>query len=274
MLQLLNATHPKQDEVISFLTDHEMLVTSLASLAAAGITNIRLIQSLPEANKQLQKTHQKLEEAQAQLIADLEEELQTAHDIQMRLMPTETPHVVGVDIAGRCIITANHVGGDFFQYFRQNGRLAVCIADVTGHAMDAAIPVVMFSGVLRTEMRYGHSLESLFALLNRNLCETLDRRTFICFAMGDLDLSSSIFRLCNAGVCPYPYHYRTSDGEVVELQAEGYPLGVREQSEYPVTETQSDGIIEADNEAGEQFGFDQTAETIRQTCEEGEGRWY
>jgi hypothetical protein len=45
-------------------------------------------------------------------------------------------------------IPANHVGGDFFQYFQQDGKLFVCMADVTGHAMEVTVPVMMFSGVL------------------------------------------------------------------------------------------------------------------------------
>ena len=65
----------------------------------------------------------------------------------------------------------------------------------------------------------------------------------------------------------------------MELEVGAYPLGVRSNTEYEVLETQlhpgdrivfcSDGIIEADTASGEQFGFEQTAETIRQACVEG-----
>jgi len=96
------------------------------------------------------------------LMQELEEELQTAHDMQMGLMPTESPEVQGFDISGRCL-PANHVGGDFFQYYSKDGQLAVCMADVTGHAMEAAVPVMMFAGVLNTEVRHGDQLETLFA---------------------------------------------------------------------------------------------------------------
>jgi hypothetical protein len=52
----------------------------------------------------------------------LEAELEKAHELQMGLMPAESPQVPGFDIAGRCI-PATHVGGDFYQYFQQNGKL-------------------------------------------------------------------------------------------------------------------------------------------------------
>ena len=215
--------------------------------------------------------------AKQKLLDEAEAELQTAHDMQMRLMPRESPQAKGLDIEGRCI-PANHVGGDFFQHFPLNDTLAVCMADVTGHAMDAAIPVVMFSGVLDRQMELGESIQDTFRNLNRSLHRTLDARTFVCFTMGELDPTSLVFWLCNAG-CPSPYHFQAATGQIIELEVGAYPLGVRPNTEYDVLETRlqpgdrivfcSDGIIEADNAAGEQFGFEQTAETIRKACEDG-----
>ena len=104
-------------------------------------------------------------------------------------------------------------GGDFYQYFRQNGKLAICMADVTGHAMEAAVPVMMFSGILDTLMGAGDPLEDLFAKLNRSMHRNLDKRTFVCLAMGELDLSQGELRLANGG-CPYPYHFCAADGKL------------------------------------------------------------
>ena len=211
-----------------------------------------------------------------ELYTSMEQELQTAHDLQMGLMPAESPQIQGFDITGRCI-PANHVGGDFFQYFSvSDNRLAISLADVTGHAMEAAVPVMMFSGILDTQMETGDNLEDLFPRINRSLCRNLaDRRTYVCFTMGELDTASKVFRLSNGG-CPYPYHFRASNSEITELQVDAYPLGVRIETIYPVIETQleqgdrivfcSDGIIEAENSERELFGFDRTANTIRNGC--------
>jgi len=217
---------------------------------------------------------QKVDEAQKNLIEELEEELQTAHDLQMGLMPTESPQVEGFDITGRCI-PANHVGGDFFQYFQQDGKLSVCMADVTGHAMEAAVPVMMFSGVLKSQMELGEPIETLFGRLNRTMNSSLDKRTYVCFTMIELDLAQRRLQLANSG-CPYPFHYHSSTGEVTELQVDAYPLGVRAETTYTAIETSletgdyivfcSDGIIEAANTDEGIFGFEQTAETIRAGC--------
>ena len=212
--------------------------------------------------------------AEQALMAEMEEELQTAHDMQMGLMPTETPRIEGLDVAGRCL-PANHVGGDFFQYFEQNGRLSVCMADVTGHAMEAAVPVMMFSGVLESEIKHGQNLDQLFVSLNEVLSSKLDSRTYVCFTMGEVDPASKTFRVSNGG-CPYPYHYQAASGGVSEIQIDAYPLGIRSDTQYSVAEIQlepgdrvvlcSDGIIEAENQSGELFGFERTAETIWKGC--------
>ena len=211
------------------------------------------------------------------LFLEMEEELQTAHEMQKSLMPAGPPRVSGFDIAGRCL-PANHVGGDLFQYFQQHGKLAVCLADVTGHAMEAAIPVVMFNGILESQMERGERLEELFSRLNRSLHRTrVDGRTFVCFAMVEIDLDSLGFRLANGG-CPYPYHYCAATGQVEELQLDAYPLGVQPDTEYSTVEAQlepgdrivfcSDGIAEAANPREELFGFERTAEEIRRGCAE------
>ena len=215
------------------------------------------------------------------LFVEMEEELQTAHDMQMSLMPPAPPHIEGLDIAGRCL-PANHVGGDLFQYFRRDGRLTVCMADVTGHAMEAAVPVMMFSGVLKSQMELGDSIDALFQRLNRTLHATLQDRTFVCFALGELELlptsgngAARALRVSNSG-CPYPYHFCAATGEVSELQVDAYPLGVRSDSVYPTIEVSlepgdrlvfcSDGIVEMGNADGEIFGFGRTAAIIRQGC--------
>ena len=229
-----------------------------------------------ERTRELEETHRHLQAAQQQLIDELEEELQTAHDMQMGLMPTQSPQIEGFDIAGRCL-PFNHVGGDFFQYFLQNGRLCLCMADVTGHAMKAAIPVVMFSGILKSEMRRNCILEQLYQDLNRTLCETLDKHTFICFVLGEIDLSTRQMRLSNGG-CPSPYHFHACTGQLEELEIGAYPLGIQSNIQYPVTETRlesgnyvifcSDGIAETANAEKQMYGFERTAETIRQACAE------
>ncbi|MBI2501728.1 MAG: SpoIIE family protein phosphatase [Candidatus Latescibacteria bacterium] len=133
------------------------------------------------------------------------------------------------------------------------------------------------SGVLHSEMRHQLPLEQLFANLNQTLHARLGSHTFVCFSMAQFNPLARSLRLANGG-CPYPYHYRAATGEVVELQIDAYPLGVRPDTSYRGIEVQlelgdrvvfcSDGIAEAGNARGEIFGFERTAETIRRGCQE------
>ena len=148
--------------------------------------------------------------------------------MQMELMPAEQPIVSGYDIAG-CCNPATQVGGDFFQFYDQDDQFAICLADVTGHGMAAAIPIVMFSGILKTQLEQRGSMEELFDKLNRLLYSMLDKRTFICFLMGQLDLTTGRMTLCDCG-CPYPYHYRAATDELVELEMAAFPLGVKDKT--------------------------------------------
>ncbi|MBI2502092.1 MAG: SpoIIE family protein phosphatase [Candidatus Latescibacteria bacterium] len=211
--------------------------------------------------------------------AKMEQELQTAHELQMGLMPKAPPSLAGFQIAG-CCRPAEQVGGDFFQYFPlPDGGWALCLADVTGHAMAAAIPVVLFSGMLEVQMERGGTQEELFSRLNHSVRRLLDARTLVCFAMARLDPASRCLQLSNAG-CPYPVHYQAAAGIVAELQTEGaYPLGASAEAVHPVLEVKlepgdrvvfcSDGIAEAENAQREMFGFERVAEVVRQGCGEG-----
>ena len=225
-----------------------------------------------ERTKTLEKTHQELEIAQKQIIDDLDQELQTAQNLQMGLMPKEPPQIDGLDIVGSCK-SATHVGGDLFQYYPKNDKVTVVMADVTGHAMEAAIPVVMFDGILDSQIEFTDSLEDLFRRLNERMAKRLSKRTYVCCAMAQIDIKSRNLRFANAG-CPYPFHYHAATKTISELQVDAFPLGARIESTYSAIDTAmkegdrlvfcSDGIIEAMNEDGELFGFENTSETILQ----------
>ena len=246
-----------------------LIVTALLFVAIAGASIIILSRRVEERTEKLAAARDRLEE-----------ELHAAHELQMGLMPRQAPSIAGLDIAGKCQPAAQ-VGGDFFQYFELEGkRLAIAMADVTGHGMRAAVPTMVFSGLLTNQISYSHTVEDLFLQLNRSLLTTLEKRTFICFALGEMDLDSNVIRLANSG-CPYPYFYRARDNTLEEVTMGALPLGLRKDPDYPVQELAmapgdriilcSDGIIEASNTGGELFGFERLAELLKTGCERGLG---
>lgn len=141
--------------------------------------------------------------------------------------------------------------------------------------MEAALPVVLLSGILENQMEIDNSLDDLFSKLNHSLHRLLEQRTFVCFAMGELVPATRTLRLSDGG-CPYPYHFKAGSDEIVELMVDAYPLGVRAGTAYRSIECRlepgdyvvfcSDGIIEARDAADGMFGFERTAEAIRSGC--------
>ncbi|MEE3233103.1 MAG: SpoIIE family protein phosphatase, partial [Candidatus Latescibacterota bacterium] len=192
--------------------------------------------------KRVQSRSQQLEEANAIVSQHnqlLEQELQTAHDMQMRLMPQKNPQLDGYEVVGRCR-PATEVGGDFFQYFNVDDKKWIfTLADVTGHGMQAAVPTMVFSGLLDTEISYSSEPETLMPKLNHRLCRVLEPRTFVCLSLGELDCTKNTMRISNGG-CPYPYFYKASDQSVDELNLSAFPLGVRDGSTYEVLEVPLD----------------------------------
>ena len=234
------------------------LALSLVGLAVVGVRSRR--------------RRRERDQARESLMQELEEELQTAHDMQMSLVPTGSPQITGIDVAGQCL-PANHVGGDTFQYFPQDGSLSIAVGDVTGHDMEAAIFVVMFSGVLDKVMEFPMDLPERFSSLNRSLCR---KRTYVCFSMAEISPEAHTLRLASCGN-PYPLHFHA--GEVSQLKVQGYPLGVRPDTTYNAIEADldqgdylafvSDGIPEAVNGNEEMLGDERIQATIRQGCIEG-----
>lgn len=203
-------------------------------------------------------------------------ELDTAHDLQMGLMPGESPLIDGYDVAGRCV-PANRVGGDFFNYYRNGSRFLFGLADVSGKAMEAAIPVVMFSGILESVAGLSNNLDTLLRQLNTTLHRKLEARKFVCFVVGMLHVDSRRIELADCG-CPYPYVYRAINGRIEEIPLSAYPLGVRDDTEFGTAEISldtgdcvifcSDGIAEAETSPGVPLGYDATLDIVERACRE------
>lgn len=236
-----------------------------------------LEQRVEEKTEELRIAEDLRRQAEQKLIQEMQGELNKAHTLQMGLMPKESPQIKGLEIAGRCM-PASHVGGDFFQYFIDDGKLSICMADVTGHAMEAAVPVMMFSGILASEIKHNYQLDELLVNMNQTLLERLDNQTFICITMAEVDITGHQLRLANGG-CPYPYYYRAAASKMAELRVGAYPLGLRSQATYPLLDMSlesgdylifcSDGIVEAGDPEEEIYGFDRTMATLESACHEG-----
>ena len=194
------------------------------------------------------------------------QDMRQAQEVQRLLIPRQAPEVPGWLIESE-YRPARQVGGDFFQILPgSDGSLLIVVGDVSGKGLKAAMTVSAIIGALR-DWRERQPADVL-AHLNRVLCGQIAGFVTCCAALITDDGSTTI---ANAGhLSPY------RNGEEVPLQS-GLPLGIVADAAYPETTLQidpgdrltfvSDGVVEAQNEHGELFGFDRTRAISTQSSE-------
>ena len=191
-----------------------------------------------------------------------EEELREAREIHDSLLPKKLPGIAGYEIAA-VTCPLRFVGGDYYNVARINDRqTAVCIADVAGKGMPAALLMSSLQAALQPLIRQNLPPGELCHRLNRILCELTPVGKFISFFYGVLDSAANRLTYCNAGHNP-PLLIR-DDGTSMELHAEGAVLGQFPNWLYQQSELQmscgdrlllfTDGLVEACDHDEEAFG--------------------
>ncbi len=211
----------------------------------------------------------------------LEQQTELARQVQMDLMPPSNSIVEKLDFAAECV-PAWQVGGDFYDVFANSeGRIAVCLGDVSGKGLPASVVVGLLLGAVRASdwMKGGAELEAA----SRRLNELLRTRTsterfaslFWCFYEPD----TKMLRYINAGHLPPMIAKRNANGELlIERLEEGGPvLGVIPAADYHEGEIAlapgdlivmySDGVVEATDKTDDQFGEDRLMAIIRENSQ-------
>lgn len=207
---------------------------------------------------------------------EMRDELQTAHDMQMDLLPDRPPELPGYSLDG-ISVPANNVGGDYFAYRwldEEEQRLAIVVADVSGKAMHAAVTALRFSEILRYECRGRTEPGPILDGLTQAIDERTDDATFVTCCIAVLHTESGRLEIANAGHC-YPYRVSGTTGTVSQVDISGLPLGIpaiiRPDEPYAsvILELEpndgillySDGVIEAQDPKGDMYD-EERLETI------------
>ncbi|MBO9542781.1 SpoIIE family protein phosphatase [bacterium] len=199
------------------------------------------------------------------------QELATARKIQQAMLPAEAPSDEAVNI-DFYLETSTEVGGDYFDFLPlDKNQLALVIGDVTGHGVPAALLMAVIKSCLHTQVLTDFRVTNVMSIANNILHQSSFERRFMTFFYSLLDTETGRLTYANAGH-PYPFHYRSEHRTVEMLEMASYPLGVRptlKVKEQEVTMEPgdvlvfySDGIIEAQNGQGEEFGFERMEQLI------------
>jgi sigma-B regulation protein RsbU (phosphoserine phosphatase) len=202
----------------------------------------------------------------------LEDEVHAASQVQQRLFPAWRPAIAGLDYAGACR-AARGVSGDYYDFIElPSGRLAILLADVCGKGMPAALLAASLHAAVRAYAPdAGCGCGDLLAKVNRLLFETTAAERFVTAFYAVYDPRDRTLTWANAGHCP-PLLLRQSSS-ITRLDSLTPPVGM-----FPAIRSAqrtrrlnpgdrllifSDGITEARNVFGEEFGDDRLGELLR-----------
>lgn len=208
--------------------------------------------------------------------------LNIAMDVQQRLLPSAPPSVEGLDIAGHSTY-CDETGGDYYDFLVLDrptpGSTLVALGDVMGHGVAAALVMASVRAVLRDRAFESGTLAQLMGRLNELIYADLGGTRFMTMYLALVDARQRTFRWCSAGHDP-AIVYDPSRDAFDEVDEAGFPLGVvpgndgyQECSSQTLAPGQvilvgTDGIWEAQDKSGEQYGKDRLREVIRASAKE------
>jgi sigma-B regulation protein RsbU (phosphoserine phosphatase) len=198
------------------------------------------------------------------------DEIEVARQVQLSLLPKSQPSLAGWDVWS-ATTPANDVGGDLIDYLDgAQGRLGIALGDVAGKGMGAALLCAKLQATLRALAPVAANLESLGASLNGVLERSgLDNRYATLF-YAEIGADSSAVRYLNAGHNPA---LLVTDDAIEALEASSLPLGMLPGIAYTqgsatlsvgdLLVLYSDGITEATNAFGEEYGLPRLKQAVR-----------
>jgi two-component system, sensor histidine kinase ChiS len=222
------------------------------------------------------KTHLNLKQLKAENLR-LAAELEITRQLQQMLLPREREleAIAGLDIAG-FMEPAEEVGGDYYDILKRNGSIKIGIGDVTGHGLESGVLMVMVQTAVRTLLSNNETDPAKFLnAINRTIYENVQRMN------SDKNLSLSILDYQQGQLRLSGQHEEMivvrADGtlERIDTIDLGFPVGLEADITEFVAQTQvqlhpqdvvvlyTDGITEAENLAGEQYGIDRLCEVVR-----------
>lgn len=207
----------------------------------------------------------------------MKRDLEIAREIQLWLVPSEPPPVPNATIAF-ATRPQNSVAGDYYDAFyplatpEGTGKLFLVIADVAGKSVPAALLMATFQASLHTIAGEGGPLQEIVQRLNRYACaHSLGGLRFTTTVLAEYHAESGKLTYVNAGHnAPV---LRRRNGGIERLEAGGVPLGIDANAAFQTGTVElfsgdalvlfTDGVVDAFNDRGEEFGDPRLVDAIR-----------
>lgn len=212
----------------------------------------------------------------------LQREINLARNIQTALLNGKTPSIDGGEVSGSSI-PARLIGGDYFDFYPHvNGNLRIVIGDVMGKGIPAAMLMILTRGAFRSAAESTQSPGETLTAMNQAIYEDLRTlKSFVTLFCADWNPKTFVLTYANAGHNP-PLLIKGKKHTVEELpkvkgiMVGGLPNQVYQEESIRLEEDDTvffytDGIVEAQNKAGEQFKLERLSQTLLKHKNKGVG---
>lgn len=238
-------------EEATFTEEHLNILTTLASVAAIRVENARLLEERIERER-------------------IRHELELATEIQQSFQPSSPPIMDGYEFQG-ISFSCYEIGGDYYDFIlQQDGKMLIALGDVSGKGTAAALLMSSLHAAIHAQVAAKTTLHQMIKSVNEYLAENTPSNRFVTLFAAELDPQTGTLNYINAGHNP-PLIGR-ADGTVHQLESGGFPLGIIPMAEFEVGQAQlemgealviySDGVSEANNLNGDEFGMDRLIEVV------------
>lgn len=243
-----------QDEVIGVLDleharkgyfneRHARTLSTLAAQMAIAIANARLYERVARAERRMDR------------------DLRLAQQMQRHLLPSCCPSMARLEVAARSA-PARELGGDLYDFIAYPGqRWGIVVGDVAGKGAGAALYGAVVSGILRAQAARPRGPGEVLAAVNEALLQRKIEAQFVTLLFALWNERGRRMVVANSGL-PFPVHVTAAGCQ--QLKAAGLPLGMLEGRGYDEVSARlnpgdllvfaSDGITEAENRRGEEYG--------------------
>jgi serine phosphatase RsbU (regulator of sigma subunit) len=225
------------------------VLRALAGECAAVLESARLM----EAEQSARRYQQEME-----IAASIQRSLGSEADIQCDF----------ARVTGRSI-PCREVGGDFFEVHTSQDAVTVILADVSGKGISAALLASVIQGMYYAQISAGGSLVDVAASINRFLCSRVAGQKYATMVVARVD-RRGMLNVVNCGHVPLLI---AADGRCVRVEEGDLPVGLMADAGFRIIEQQlapgtrvclmSDGISEAENPAGAEFGIAGVEELLK-----------
>jgi len=281
--QRLKANRKTRDIPIIFLTAKSEVGDETKGLELGAVDYIvkpispPIVQARVKTQLERKKQKDKLKKAYEIIETQkkrMETELNAGRNIQMSMIPQTFPPFPDrneFSIHAK-LLPAREVGGDFYDFFFiDEDNLCVCVGDVSGKGVPAALYMSVTLALIRAVAKDHLSTANIVTRLNNELCEQNKEAMFVTLFFGILDLNSRNFTYTNAGHNP-SYFVKVDDDPKPLEEIHGIPLGIFSGKQYAQCTIHldkgdfiliyTDGVTDSRNEKKEMFGNDRLVELL------------